>query len=47
VTEIRNPFTTLIGKPAYKRVVENPKCRWQDNIKLDLELVERESVDWI
>jgi hypothetical protein len=24
-----------------------PRCRWEDNVKIDLEVVGREGMDWI
>jgi hypothetical protein len=27
----------LMGKPEGKRPQESPVCRWEDNIKIDLE----------
>jgi hypothetical protein len=32
----RNAYRTLVGKPEGKRSVERPRCRWVDNIKIDL-----------
>jgi hypothetical protein len=29
-------YKTLIGKPEVERPLERPRCRWEDNIKLDL-----------
>jgi hypothetical protein len=34
--EKRNAFRILVGKPEGKRPLENPRCRWEDNIKLDV-----------
>ena len=35
------------GKPDCKRPLGRPRCRWEDNIKMDLEEVGRVCVDWI
>jgi hypothetical protein len=33
-------------KPAGKRPLERPRCRWKNNIKLDIKLMEWEVMDW-
>ena len=35
--ESRNAFKILTGKPIGKRPLGRPKCRWEDNIRMDLE----------
>ena len=37
----------LVGKPEGKRPLERPRCRWEDNIKVDLEEVGRGCVAWM
>ena len=37
----------LVGKPEGKRLLGRPRCRWEDNIKMDLEEVGRYCGDWI
>jgi hypothetical protein len=34
--EKRNAYRLLIGKPERKRPLRTPRCRWMDNIKMDL-----------
>jgi hypothetical protein len=34
--EKRNTHRILVGKPERKRPLGRPKCRWVDNIKIDL-----------
>jgi hypothetical protein len=34
--EKRNAYRLLVGKPEGKRPLGRPKCRWVDNIKMDL-----------
>jgi hypothetical protein len=34
--EKRNPYRILVGKPEGKRPLGRPRCRWVDNIKIDL-----------
>jgi hypothetical protein len=31
-----NAYMILMGKPAGKRPLRRPRCRWDDNIKIDL-----------
>jgi hypothetical protein len=37
----------LVGKPERKRPLGIPRRRWEDNIKMDLQKVERGGEDWI
>jgi len=37
----------LVGKPKGKRALGNPKRKWEYNIKMDLQEVECEGMDWI
>jgi hypothetical protein len=37
----------LVGKPEGKRPLERPKCRWEDNIKMDLQEVGCGGMDWV
>jgi hypothetical protein len=34
--EKRNVYRLLVGKPERKRPLGRPRCRWIDNIKMDL-----------
>jgi hypothetical protein len=36
-----------VGKPEGKRQLERPRCRWVDNIRMDLVEVGWGDVDWI
>jgi hypothetical protein len=40
--EMRNAY-----KPERKRPLARPRCRWQDNIRMDLKEIMWEGVDWI
>jgi len=35
------------NKPEEKRQLGSPRCRWEDNIKMGLQEVECEGMDWI
>jgi hypothetical protein len=38
--EDRGVYRVLVGKPEGKRPPRRQKCRWEDNIKVDLQEVE-------
>jgi hypothetical protein len=37
--EDREVYRVLVGKPEGKRPLGRPRCRWEDNIKMDLQKV--------
>ena len=45
--EGRGVYKVLVGKPEGKRPLGRPRCRWEDNIKMDLEEVGRGCWDWM
>jgi hypothetical protein len=45
--EGRGVYRDLVGKPEGKRSLARPRHRLEDNIKLDLQEVECEGMDWI
>ena len=45
--EGRGMHKVLVGKPEGKRPLGRPRCRWEDNIKMDLEEVGRGCGDWM
>jgi hypothetical protein len=45
--EKRNAYSLLVGKPEGKRPLGRPRCRWVDNIKMDLLEIGWGGVDWI
>jgi hypothetical protein len=38
--ERRHVYRFMVGKPEGKRPLERRRCRWEDNIKTDLQEVE-------
>jgi len=40
-------YRVLVRKPEVKRPLGRPRRRWGDNIKIDLQEVGCESMDWI
>jgi hypothetical protein len=45
--ERKNAYRILMAKPEGKRPLGRPRCRWVDNIKIDLRERERCGIDWI
>jgi hypothetical protein len=45
--EKRNAYRILVGKPEGKRPLGRSRCRWVDNIKIDLREVGWDGMDWI
>jgi hypothetical protein len=43
----RGVYTVLVGKPEEKRPLGRPRHRWQDNIKMNLQEVGCEVMNWI
>jgi hypothetical protein len=44
--EKRNVCRLLVGKPEGKRPLGRPRCKWIDNIKMDLLEIGVSVVDW-
>jgi hypothetical protein len=40
-------YKVLVRKPEGKRQLGIPRCRWDDNIKMDLQEVGCEDMGWI
>ena len=45
--EERVVHRVLVGKPEGKRPLGRPRCRWEDNIKMDLQEVGGGCGDWM
>jgi hypothetical protein len=45
--EKRNEYRLLVGKPEGKRPLGRPRCRWMNNIKMDLLEIGVTILDWI
>ena len=45
--ERRGVYKVLMGKREGKKPLRRPRCRWEDNIKMDLQAVECGGIDWI
>jgi hypothetical protein len=45
--EERGVCRVLVGKPDGKRPLRRPRCKWEDNIQMDLQEVGCGGMDWI
>ena len=45
--EGRSAFKILTGKPTGKRPLGRPRCRWEDNIKMELEEIVINVGNWV
>jgi len=45
--ERRGVYKVLVGKPEGKRPLGRQRCRWEANIKMDLQEVGGDGMDWI
>jgi hypothetical protein len=43
----RSVYRVLVGKPEGKRSLGRSRRRWEDNIKMDLQEVRCEGMEWI
>ena len=43
----RGVYRVLVGKPEGKSPLGRPRCRWEDNIKMDLQEVGGACGDWM
>jgi hypothetical protein len=47
IREKRYAYSILVGKPEGKSPLGRPRCRWVDNIKMDLTEIGLRGMDWI
>ncbi|KAJ4427692.1 hypothetical protein ANN_25341 [Periplaneta americana] len=47
MSESRNAYRVLVGRPVGKRPLGRPRRRWEDNIKMDLREVGYDDKEWI
>jgi hypothetical protein len=45
--EGRGVYRVLVGKPEGKRPLERPRCKWEENIKMDLREIGIDGANWI
>jgi hypothetical protein len=47
IGEKRNAYRILVGNSEGKRPLGRPRCRWVENMKMDLEEIGLDGLDWI
>jgi hypothetical protein len=47
IWQLTNACRILVGKSERKRPLGRPRCRWVDNVKMDLREIGWGDVDWI
>jgi hypothetical protein len=47
IGEGRGVYRVLVGRPEGKRLLERPRRRWEDNIKMDLRELGIDGANWI
>ena len=47
IGERRDVYRILVGKPEGKGPLGRPRCRWENNINMDLQEVGCGGMDWI
>ena len=45
--EGKSAFKILTGKPTGKRSLGRPRCRWEDNIRMDLKEICINTRNWV
>jgi hypothetical protein len=45
--EAKHAYKILVGKPEGKRPLGRPRCRCEDNLKMDLRAIIWGGMDWI
>jgi hypothetical protein len=45
--EMRNAYKMVVENSEGKRPLKRPRCRWEDNIRMDITEVGWEGVDWM
>jgi hypothetical protein len=43
----RNTYRLFVGNPKGKRPLQRPRCKWEDNIKMDHTDIEWGGMDWV
>jgi len=47
IGHLKEVHRILVGKPEGNRTLGRPRCRWEDNIKMDLQEMRCGGMDWI
>ena len=44
---MKSAFNIMTGKPIGKRPLRRPRCRWEDNVRMDLEEIGIITRNWV
>jgi len=47
IGQVRNAWSILLRKPEGKRSLGRPRCRWEDDMRMDFKEMCWQYVDWI
>jgi hypothetical protein len=47
IGEGKGVYRVLVGRPEGKRPLGRPRCRWEDNIKMDLMEMGIDGTNWV
>jgi hypothetical protein len=47
IGEGRGVYRVFVGMPEGKRLLGRPRCRWEDNINMDLREIGIDGANWI
>jgi hypothetical protein len=47
IGKMRNMYKIITVKPSGERMLRRPRHRWKNTIKMDLEEIRQEEVNWI
>jgi hypothetical protein len=47
MVEGRGVYRVLVGRPESQRPLQRPRCRWEDNIKMELGEIGIDGMNWI
>jgi hypothetical protein len=47
IGEMRNAYNSMVGISGSKRPLGRPRCRWEDNIRMNLRETGQEVVGWM
>jgi hypothetical protein len=45
--QVRNAYNILAGEHEGKRLIGRPRCRWEDNMRMNLSEIWWEGMEWI
>jgi hypothetical protein len=45
--KIRNAYSIVVGKTYWKKLLGRSRCKWEDNIRMNIREIGWEFVDWM